>query len=76
MRCDATTRIRDFQLEHLINTSKFPEVEMRAAHSTASGERGGRDVCGEVSKKGKGGNAGARARVHIRTHSGPGTARN
>jgi hypothetical protein len=34
-RYDATTRIRDFQLEHLINTSKFPEVERRAGHSTA-----------------------------------------
>jgi len=32
---DATTRIRDFQLEHLINTSKFPQVERRTIHSTA-----------------------------------------
>jgi hypothetical protein len=72
MRCDYT-RIRDCQLEHLINTSKFPEVEMRAAHST---ERGERDVCGEVSKKEKRRNARARARAPVRMHSSPGTAGN
>lgn len=65
IRCDCT-RIRDFQLEHLINTNVFPEVERSAAHSTAKT----RTKCLRRSfEKGRG-----RVHAHGRTYTQAGIA--